>query len=108
MVQLNPRSNLNWHLDRKLISSRVAASKVELLPFQHVQLFINFAGDIKRSKYNKNIILLKVNSNFSHIHVYSTKGVYREEGMQLTMTVRTQQTLYQIPDMLKIESSIRT
>ncbi len=38
----------------------------------------------------------------------STKGVYREEGMQLTMTVRTQQTLYQRPDMLKIESSIRT
>ncbi len=35
-----------------------------------------------------------------------TKGVYREEGMQLTMTVRTQQTLYQRPDMLKIKSII--
>ncbi len=33
------------------------------------------------------------------------KGVYREEGMQLTMTIRTHQTLYQRPDMLKIESS---
>ncbi len=36
--------------------------------------------------------------------ISNTKGVYREEGMQLTMTVRTHQTLYQRPDMLKIES----
>ncbi len=60
-------------------------------------------------KMIKTLIVMFVVIAVTFLYMYNyTKGVYREEGMQLTMTVRTQQTLYQRPDMLKIESSIRT
>ncbi len=73
-----------------------------------MQVYRVVGGALLNRKNSTTSWLINIIQVYPPHPVNITKGVYREEGMQLTMTVRTHQTLYQRPDMLKIESSIQT
>ncbi len=58
--------------------------------------------------YKLKWVWLSVNGHTSFLVLYYTKGVYREEGMQLTMYCTYSSDFVSETGLLKIESSIRT